>query len=350
MALTRLTNLIASRTGRMLYVNPDDFNASDLISNNGNSPTRPFKTIQRALLEVARFSYIQGQNNDKYDQFTINLSPGEYIIDNRPGKSNSAEVSELSDQSNFDILDPNNDLYKFNSTEGGLVIPRGTSLVGMDLRKTRVRPRYVPDPANSAYARTSIFKVTGACYFWQFSLFDALPTSDVSGQGGVYNAPGSTTIVNANYSHHKVTCFTYSDQTDLDLFYAKAARAFASIPTTPGELEARTQETRIVGPLQQAGQKGISTINVSGSLVTVVTTGPHEVFEGQQITIEKITGAYSSLNGTYYVTSVNNDSELVITVNGITPGSVPSSDLTNAIVKVRLILLTPPRHISLTVH
>jgi len=123
MALTRLTNLIASRTGRMLYVNPDDFNASDLISNNGNSPTRPFKTIQRALLEVSRFSYVQGQNNDKYDQFTINLSPGDYIIDNRPGKANTAEVPELSDQSNFDILDPNNDLYKFNSESGGLVVP-----------------------------------------------------------------------------------------------------------------------------------------------------------------------------------------------------------------------------------
>ena len=336
MALTRLTNLIASRTGRMLYVNPDDFNASDLISNNGNSPTRPFRTIQRALLEVARFSYIQGQNNDKYDQFTINLSPGEYIIDNRPGKDNTAEVPELSDQSNFDILDPNNDLYKFNATGGGLVIPRGTSLVGMDLRKTRIRPRYVPDPANSAYAKTSIFNVTGACYFWQFSLFDALPTSDVSGQGGVYNTPNSTTIVDANYSHHKVTCFTYSDQSDLDKFYAKCARAFASIPTTPGELEARTQETRIVGPLQQSGQKGISTINVSGSLVTIVTTGPHEVFEGQQITVEDISGVYSNLNGTYYVTSVNNDSELVITVQGITPGTVPVSDLTNAIVKAEI--------------
>lgn len=320
----------------MLYVNPDDFNASDLISNNGNSPTRPFKTIQRALLEVARFSYIQGQNNDKYDQFTINLSPGEYIIDNRPGKDNTAEVPELSDQSNFDILDPNNDLYKFNSVEGGLVIPRGTSLVGMDLRKTRVRPRYVPDPANSAYAKTSIFKVTGACYFWQFSLFDALPTSDVSGQGGVYNTPNSTTIVNANYSHHKVTCFTYSDQSDLDKFYAKCSRAFASIPTTPGELEARTQETRIVGPLQQSGQKGISAVTISGSLVTIVTTGPHEVFEGQQITVEDISGAYSSLNGTYYVTSVNNDSELVITIQGITPGTVPSSDLANAIVKAEI--------------
>ena len=320
----------------MLYVNPDDFNASDLISNNGNSPTRPFKTIQRALLEVARFSYIQGQNNDKYDQFTINLSPGEYIIDNRPGKANTAEVPELSDQSNFNILDPANDLVKFNSTEGGLVVPRGTSLVGMDLRKTRVRPRYVPNPSENSIARTSIFKVTGACYFWQFSLFDALPTSDVSGNGGVYNDPASTAIVNADYSHHKVTCFTYADQTDLDLFYAKAARAFASIPTTPGELESRTQENRIVGPLQQAGQKEIASASVSGALVTIVTDGPHEIFEGQQITIENVAGSYTDLNGTYYVTSVNNDTELVITENGLTPGSIPSSAITSAIVKAEI--------------
>jgi len=336
MALTRLTNLIATRNGRMLYVNPDDFNATDLISNNGNSPTRPFKTLQRALLEVARFSYVQGQNNDKYDQFTINLAPGDYIIDNRPGKANTAEVSELSDQSNFDILDPNNDLYKFNAVEGGLVIPRGTSIVGMDLRKTRVRPRYVPDPASSSLGKTSIFKVTGACYFWQFSLFDALPTSDSSGQGGVYNNPSSTAIVNANYSHHKVTCFTYSDQTDLDLFYAKAARAFASIPTTAGELESRTQETRIVGPLQQAGQKEISTVVITGSIVTIVTNGPHEVFEGQQITIEDITGTASSLNGTYYVTKVNNDSEFTITAPGYPSGAIPAQNLTNAIVKAEI--------------
>ena len=320
----------------MLYVNADDFNASDLISNNGNSPTRPFKTVQRALLEVARFSYVQGQNNDKYDQFTINLAPGDYIIDNRPGKANTAEVPELSDQSNFDILDPNNDLYKFNSTSGGLVIPRGTSLVGMDLRKTRIRPRYVPEPTDGSVDRTSIFKVTGACYFWQFSLFDALPTSSSTGLGGVYNRPDNTTIVNSNYSHHKVTCFTYSDQTDLDLFYAKSARAFASIPTTAGELESRVQETRIVGPLQQAGQKGISSIVISGSIATVITNGPHEVFEGQQITIEDVTGAYNGLNGTYYITGVDNDTQFRIIATGFAAGSVPSADLTNAIVKAEI--------------
>lgn len=336
MALTRLTNLIATRTGRMLYVNPDDFNATDLISNTGNSPTRPFKTLQRALLEVARFSYVAGLNNDKYDQFTINLAPGDYVIDNRPGKTNSAEVPELSDQSNFDVLDPNNDLYKFNSVTGGLVIPRGTSIVGMDLRKTRVRPRYVPEPTDSAVAKTSIFKVTGACYFWQFSLFDALPSTDSSGLGGVYNYPTATSIVNANYSHHKVTCFTYADQQDLNLFYAKASRAFASIPEVTGELDSRVQENRIVGPLQQAGQKPVSSISIIGSIATVTSSGPHEVFEGQQITIENVSGSYTSLNGTYYVQKVNSPSQFTFIVAGQPSGAVPSSDLTNAIVKAEI--------------
>ena len=352
MALTRLTNLISSRSGRIIYVSPDDFNASDLISNNGNSPTRPFKTIQRALLEVARFSYVTGQNNDKYDQFTISLAPGDYIIDNRPGVATAAEVPELSDQSNFDIFDPNNDLYKFNAAstigkdkndnttticQGGIVVPRGTSIVGMDLRKTRVRPRYVPNPTEGAgLFRTTIFKVTGACYFWQFSMFDALSKNDSSGLGGVYQYPDASTTIDASYSHHKVTCFTYADQTDLDLFYQKAARAFASIPETSGELASRAQENRIVGPLQQAGQKPVSTINVAGSVVTISTSGAHEVFEGQQITLGGITGTYIGLNGTYYVTRVNTTTQFTITAIGFTSGNVSSGNLTNAVVKAEI--------------
>ena len=54
MPLTRLDNLISSKTGRYLYVSPDDFNASDELDNRGNSPNRPFVTIQRAFIEVAR--------------------------------------------------------------------------------------------------------------------------------------------------------------------------------------------------------------------------------------------------------------------------------------------------------
>ena len=35
-----------------------------------------------------------------------------------------------------------------NSIHGGVIIPRGTSLVGLDLRKTKIRPKYVPNPLN----------------------------------------------------------------------------------------------------------------------------------------------------------------------------------------------------------
>jgi len=339
MALTRLTNLIASRNGRMIYVNPDDFNATDLISNTGNSPSRPFKTLQRALLEVARFSYVAGLNNDKYDQFTIMLSPGDYIIDNRPGLATAAACPELSDQSNFNILDPSNDLYKFNSIEGGLVIPRGTSIVGMDLRKTRVRPRYVPQPDDPALSPTSIFKVTGACYFWQFSLFDALQLGDTSGLGGVYRQPNSNTLVNPDFSHHKVTCFTYADNNDLNLFYEKAAKAFANIPDTTGELFSRIQENRIVGPLQQAGQKSIGALSVVGSTATFTSIGNHELFVGQQVTIEGVTGTYSAINDTYYIAETPNDTTFVITSASFTAlpvGSSTSGELTNAIVKAEI--------------
>ena len=85
MALTRLKNVFTSKTGRCLYVNSDDFDASDSFENRGNSPNRPFKSIQRALIEAARFSYQTGKNNDKIDRTTILAYPGVHYIDNRPG-------------------------------------------------------------------------------------------------------------------------------------------------------------------------------------------------------------------------------------------------------------------------
>ena len=66
-------------------VSPDDFNATDELDNRGNSPLRPFKTIQRAFIEVSRYSYLPGKDNDRFDQFSIMLMPGNHYIDNRPG-------------------------------------------------------------------------------------------------------------------------------------------------------------------------------------------------------------------------------------------------------------------------
>ena len=340
MALTRLKNVFTSKTGRCLYVNPDDFDASDSFDNRGNSPNRPFKTIQRALIESARFSYRTGQYNDAFEAFTIVLYPGDYVVDNRPGTNTSgnaylpADITELNNTTNFDLQDsqgnpnPNNILYRFNSVEGGIVVPRGTSLVGMDLRKTKIRPLYVPDPAAGAITRSAIFRITGGCYFWQFSFFDGPST-------GVYKDPAQPSASSPpTFSHHKLCCFEYCDGTnplstftgtdgnaltttkDLDLYYEKIAKAFADIPDATGttsadELQARVEENRIVGP-QTAGPVDITTVltdfvnaNVFTTTAEVTTTANHNLSVGTPVLISGVTGtAADRFNGSYFVSEI----------------------------------------------
>ena len=141
MPLNKLENFIKNVEGRILYVNPNDLDATDGIENQGNSLTKPFKTIQRALIEAARFSYLEGDDNDLVERTTILLFPGEHIVDNRPGfgirsdggiakaiHPNGTSVSgalntlTLTLNSNFDLTQEDNILYKFNSVNGGVVV------------------------------------------------------------------------------------------------------------------------------------------------------------------------------------------------------------------------------------
>ena len=46
MPLNKLENFIKNYEGRILYVNSNDLDATDSITNQGNSLTKPFKTIQ----------------------------------------------------------------------------------------------------------------------------------------------------------------------------------------------------------------------------------------------------------------------------------------------------------------
>ena len=85
MGLSRLDNFLKSARGTILYVDPSSLDSTDSIENSGNSLTRPFKTIQRALIEAARFSYQRGLNNDRFNKTTILLYPGDHFVDNRPG-------------------------------------------------------------------------------------------------------------------------------------------------------------------------------------------------------------------------------------------------------------------------
>ena len=339
MALTRLKNVFTSKTGRCLYVNSDDFDASDAFDNRGNSPNRPFKSIQRALLEAARFSYRSGQYNDAFESFSIVLYPGDYVIDNRPGRNAAgaayipSDISELSSASDFDLLDgagnpnPNNVLYRFNSVDGGVVVPRGTSIVGMDLRKTKLRPLYIPDPSAGAITNSAIFRVTGGCYFWQFSFFDGPST-------GVYKDPAQPSASSPpTFSHHKLTCFEYADGrniqsgtndtagaalsvTDLDLYYQKVAKAFSDIPDstsvlTADELQSRVEENRIVGP-NTSGPKQVSSVvtdyvstNVFTTTAEVTTSTPHGFSVNTPVLVSGVTGTDASrFNGSYYISEI----------------------------------------------
>ena len=124
MGLSRLENFLKSTRGNILYVNPNDLDATDSIENQGNSLTRPFKTIQRALVESSRFSYQKGLDNDRFAKTTILLYPGDHVIDNRPGwipdgsnnfrlrnGTTSDDFPPFDLTTNFDLSNPNNELY-----------------------------------------------------------------------------------------------------------------------------------------------------------------------------------------------------------------------------------------------
>ena len=334
MPLTRLDNLITSKTGKYLYVSPDDFNASDELNNRGNSPVRPFKSIQRAFLEVARYSYLPGVDNDRFDQFTIMLMPGEHFIDNRPGLVDTSGIDifgfddaamEWTDNSILDLSNPDNIFYKFNNTEGGAIIPRGTSLVGYDLRRTMVKPLYVPDPADSREKRSAIFNVTGGCYFWQFTIKDGETTSlsplynpnAAVPSGEVYYSKDDFTKKTApNYSHHKLTVFEYADKEELELLYRKIAKAFSSFQpqiNQPGEFDVRVQENRIVGPLSDSRaieslqfDDATSDPSIPGSnvRVTVTTKIDHGYFAGQSVAVLN-TDIDDKIEGTFNIASID---------------------------------------------
>jgi len=317
MALTRLKNIITSRTGRIIYVNPDDFDASDAYDNRGNSALRPFKTLQRAFLEVARFSYRVGLSNDEFDAFSIYLYPSEYVIDNRPGIADYNQIQPFNENTNFDLTSASNELYKFNSTRGGIVVPRGCSVVGSDLRRTKIVPKYVPYPtvqgslgiqASNEPVPAGIFKLTGGCYFWQMSFFDGDNT-------GVYYRDDLAQIA-PNFSHHKLTCFEFANVEDLELYYQKISKGYAVIPDTSGivsqdQMQARVEENRIVGPISD--EFAVSQIIRNGQTATAFTVDElgnpknHGFSVGVAVNISGVTGPTDQdallYNGSFLVTS-----------------------------------------------
>jgi hypothetical protein len=359
MGLSRLENFLRSARGNTIHVDPNNLDSTDSIENDGASPLRPFKTIQRSLIEASRFSYQRGLNNDRFNKTTILLYPGDHLVDNRPGylvtgsntfstRGGSTGLSDLTQwdlDTVYDLSAPDNTLYKLNSIHGGVIVPRGTSLVAQDLRKTRIRPTYVPNPENGAIERSCVFRTTGACYFWQFTILDADPN-------GTCYKDYTTNLFVPNFSHHKLTGFEYADgvnpvnikddfltysdssRTDLDMYYEKIARVYG--PSSGREIKPDfgdgvidiqpvIDEYRIVG--STGASVNITSIRAGDGITptTTITVDIEQSINGLSVDSPiQISGVNADqYDGQFVVFSVISDTQFTYQVQNIPSNPLP---------------------------
>lgn len=208
----------------------------------GFSPQRPFKTINRAVIEAAIITSKNWYISDPLahlDCVCIVLAPTLHIVYNNPSTDSSAiSVSQWADG-----FEPTwQHLIAFNPAEGGVLAPRGASLVSQhgDLRHTILRPSWVPDGAVdeiptyangvATYAlRRQIVKVTGGGYAFGLTFRDKL---------------------NHLSSHHLLNAFGHATQAELNAFYAAVWTACGSGGNlSQAYLTARGTEYQIAAPI-----------------------------------------------------------------------------------------------------
>lgn len=208
----------------------------------GFSPQRPFKTINRAVIEAAIITSKNWYISDPLahlDCVTIVLSPALHIVWTNP----STDATAISISQWVDGFEPTpQHLISFNPAEGGLLVPRGSSLVSLhgDLRHTILRPSWVPNGdldetptyANgvATYAlRRQILKVTGGGYAFGLTFRDKL---------------------NHYRSHHLLSAFGHATQAELNDFYGKVWTACGSGGNlSQAYLAARGTEYQIAAPI-----------------------------------------------------------------------------------------------------
>lgn len=298
----------------IIHVDPSI--GDDSISNSGFVEDKPFRSIERAIIQAVRESRRSGQYNDRYDRVVVQLAPGDYYVDNTPGAGsipgltsstglvqrietgftietvtqidratviqvnalnpsftqppialnlgriiysqsggvgNIAKIEKESIGSSIwnitleyvrGAFSVNDEIYYdglslINPSNGGLVVPRGISINGVDLRKVRIRPMYVPtlNPVEEEpqRERTAIFKVTGGTYV---SLLTFTDNPQI------------------HRSHNTVTAVTFASEAEINggagetSYYSKLNSLFGQYDGWGAQgLEPISAETTIVAPI-----------------------------------------------------------------------------------------------------
>lgn len=267
----------------MIEVAPGDYYVDNSPGNSSTlSPTDSTGLFQRLNTS---YSVISVTSGSRYTHITINsnnatstqpphpLNLGRVLYSESGGVGNICRLEKVSVSSPNWIVTleyvkgsflANDQLYydrlsAINPTTGGVIIGRGMSVDGVDPRKVRIRPMYVPELSEGQSTpqsdRTAIFKVTGGTYISQVTFTD-----------------------NQQYhrSHNTVTSITFASQGEIagggseTSYYAKLTSLLKDVDNWGSEgLEAIPAETTIVAPVAQSKDNRGQDIeeNLTGLLV-----------------------------------------------------------------------------------
>ena len=271
----------------------------------GFSPQRPFKTINRAVIEAAIITsknwYTITDPKAHLDCVSIVLAPGVHTVYNDPGVGTVTPNWA-------DGYEPDSaELIKFNPSTGGILLPRGCSLCGPDLRKCTFRPSWVPTNADELADRSNrseIFKITGTGYFFGFTFMDK---------------------VNTTSSHHLLSGFGFASKAELDDFYTKVRSSIG----TGGNLSAalavtRQTEYEIVGPIDDTPGSDWDTTQSASPYIFNCSVRSEYGMGGIHADGAKVTGLKSMVTANYTGVSLQKDMSCWELYSGSTWGAMPN--------------------------
>lgn len=174
--------------GTCVFVAPEFRYSTDGILNDGQA--LPFQTITRAIVEITKVylsKVLAGfLNSAQSNRYTIIIANSVVTANNGPGVSVGDFDVDFSTNPYKDVTSA--ELAQFNSLDGGIIVPFGISIQGVDLKKSLISPCYVPTYKNSSLPEayqginqplTAILKCSGNSLPTNFSATDKISYNEV---------------------------------------------------------------------------------------------------------------------------------------------------------------------------
>ena len=252
----------------------------------GYTEARPFKSLSRAVIEagiITSRDYLNLNPAPCGDLVSIVVAAGLHIADNAPGEATTPAWNGSKEPTA-------DELREFNPVEGGIILPRGCSVISLDLRKTVIRPAYVPAPANEqsdGANRRAIFKLTGGCYMFGVTFMDKVDSTD---------------------SHHLLDTFHFASEPELDRFYAKIRSSFGpAAGVSDTYAQARSTEYIIVGPAPEVPTTASDTVRSASPYIYNMSIRSTLGLGGIFADGSKVSGFKSIVVAQYTAISLQND-------------------------------------------